>query len=979
MKKNNHLHKRMLALILILVLTIGIAPSAFAAEFKAYVKSDTMKVYGKKSLSSYLGKLSKYTVVTVEDYSDGVARIRLNGNVGYAKVADMAATQEATVNTNTLVYRTASTASMSLSVKKGTQVNLVAINGTWAMVEREGVTAYMKAANLTINETKEEENENQNSLTNAKDAYFNQTTYVYWKKSTSGSKVKVTKGMTVKLLAVEDGWATVYNPENGLTAYAKSSTVTTGTPQAESTQTPSGLLADAKDATITKDTYVYWQPSTSAGKVKVKKGQSVKLLGISGVWAMVYNAENGTIAYINASQLKVAEAEVTPTPTPSPTPTIAPVPSATVTPTATAGQEEDREELLANAKDATIKEKTYVYWQPSTSAEKVSVAKGLKVKLLKIEGDWALVYNPAYGVYAYINPSKLQVTETTPAPTATPEATQNPEDLLANAKDAVITANTKVYWKPSLSASSVKVSKGLKVKLVSVDGTWALVYNPAYGVYAYINASQVSVVEATATPTPTQNPEELLANAKDAVITENTIVYKSPDPDYPMTKVSKGLKVKLVAVQGNWALVYNPAYGVFAYMNASQVKTLEELATPTPDPLAGYVSEVFGATVIVSGAKFYETASTSAESVDVKLGTNVTVGAYNISANWAYVDISGRKGFIQISALSRDEYSSLGLGSTGSAVSKLESQLLALGYFDGVPGTTYSTYTRDAVSRFQSACGLSTSGLADEALQRILYGSAAPSASLLSKSFAKGDSGSDVERVQLRLFALGYLSKTTSVDGDYGTKTANAVKLFQDANGISMTGTLDNTTLRKLYSTSAISLPAGKTPGDLATVITPEAGNQQNNSTTISDGLKSVTSSYSSSMSAAEKLEYAIYCGQNQLGKPYVYGSTGMNSFDCSGFTYYAFKQIGVTLPRTAYNQGYSSSYTKIESIGNLKRGDLVFFDTVADSDACDHVGIYLGAGYFIHASSGQGRVVVSNLVSGYYNTVFSWGRRILA
>ena len=56
-----------------------------------------------------------------------------------------------------------------------------------------------------------------------------------------------------------------------------------------------------------------------------------------------------------------------------------------------------------------------------------------------------------------------------------------------------------------------------------------------------------------------------------------------------------------------------------------------------------------------------------------------------------------------------------------------------------------------------------------------------------------------------------------------------------------------------------------------------------------------------------------------------------------------------------------------------------MYFNTVSDSDLSDHAGIYIGNGYFIHASSGGHRVVVSSLLSGsYYNRVFSWGRRIL-
>ena len=141
--------------------------------------------------------------------------------------------------------------------------------------------------------------------------------------------------------------------------------------------------------------------------------------------------------------------------------------------------------------------------------------------------------------------------------------------------------------------------------------------------------------------------------------------------------------------------------------------------------------------------------------------------------------------------------------------------------------------------------------------------------------------------------------------------------------------------------------------------------------------LASTTGSFNNNMSAAEKLEYVIYVAQSKLGKPYVWGAFGPDKFDCSGFTYYCFKQIGVELKQSAYTQGYDSSQPMISSIPDLRRGDLVFFNTVTDSDLSDHAGLYLGNGYFIHASSGGGKVMVSNLASGYYNRVFAWGRRV--
>ena len=85
-----------------------------------------------------------------------------------------------------------------------------------------------------------------------------------------------------------------------------------------------------------------------------------------------------------------------------------------------------------------------------------------------------------------------------------------------------------------------------------------------------------------------------------------------------------------------------------------------------------------------------------------------------------------------------------------------------------------------------------------------------------------------------------------------------------------------------------------------------------------------------------------------------------------------------MSLKRSAYAQGYDESYTKIEGAANLRRGDVVFFNTISDSDLSDHAGVYIGDGYFIHASSGAHKVVVSNLTTGFYGRVFSWGRRIL-
>ena len=117
-----------------------------------------------------------------------------------------------------------------------------------------------------------------------------------------------------------------------------------------------------------------------------------------------------------------------------------------------------------------------------------------------------------------------------------------------------------------------------------------------------------------------------------------------------------------------------------------------------------------------------------------------------------------------------------------------------------------------------------------------------------------------------------------------------------------------------------------------------------------------------------------------QLGKPYVYATRGTKSYDCSGLTLYCFREIaGISLGRSAQSQGYNNRFTKIDSYSDLKRGDIVCFNTVEeDTDLTDHVGIYLGDGQFIHASSVAGKVIISDMSSGYYRRVFSWARRLI-
>ncbi|MEU8120275.1 NlpC/P60 family protein [Spirillospora sp. NPDC049024] len=115
--------------------------------------------------------------------------------------------------------------------------------------------------------------------------------------------------------------------------------------------------------------------------------------------------------------------------------------------------------------------------------------------------------------------------------------------------------------------------------------------------------------------------------------------------------------------------------------------------------------------------------------------------------------------------------------------------------------------------------------------------------------------------------------------------------------------------------------------------------------------------------SARKALDFAYA----QLGKPYSYGATGPNSYDCSGLTMRAWGAAGVNVTRTTNTQ-YAA--TKRVARSDLQPGDLVFFSNLG------HMGMYVGGGKMIHAPHTGDVVKISDISSGYYlNNYYGAGR----
>ena len=703
----------------------------------------------------------------------------------------------------------------------------------------------------------------------------------------------------------------------------------------------------AAKAVTNSATPVFQTPSTESASVLVPAGTKLYVLAKSGDWARV--ERGGAVGYAKIGYLEEANDDWQ-------TGAYIPTDSA---PTTEAPSQENG--ITVRTYTAVTVEKTKVYRSANTKAKvRATLDPGVQLTVLATSSNgWA--YIDLNGKRGYCKTASLRegvgqdVTPST-SPSSTPGATGKP--------GVVNVPELTVYKKADPESDKLGVIKqGQEVNVVKWNSQWAYIeLNGKYGFCAVAGLTKAG----TTTPSPTFEPST--ANAKRGTVTAKTLaVYQTAGTGgKKLGTLKKGQAVNVIQTNDGWAWI--ELNGKYGFCDAGGI-AIDKVQDKVP---AGFKKADFTATVVTPDARAYSTTDTDAENVQLKQGTEVQVAGYN--KTWACIRQNENYAFVSIKALSKAKYEAI--NGDGAKLLTLLKALLSGGYYDSVPSKSYNAAAIAAIKRFQSACGMEQTGVADQNMLRIVYSGYAPVSSLLYSTLSTGDKGDNVSRVQARLYALGYLTKTASLNGEFTSTTASAVKLFQNANGISASGKADPATLKAMYNPEAKKLPSGTKAADAGGSSGGKKSSTYLNS--VPDGLASTTSSYSSSMSNAEKLEYAIYLAQSKLGCPYVYGATGPSKFDCSGLTCWIFEALGVKLKRTAYNQGYDDAYEKIEGWSNLRRGDLVYFNTISDSDLSDHAGVYLGEGYFIHASSGARKVVVSNLSTGYYGRVFSWGRRIL-
>lgn len=267
-------------------------------------------------------------------------------------------------------------------------------------------------------------------------------------------------------------------------------------------------------------------------------------------------------------------------------------------------------------------------------------------------------------------------------------------------------------------------------------------------------------------------------------------------------------------------------------------------------------------------------------------------------------------------------------------------------------------------------------------------------ASASSLDLSRGSSGAAVSALQAKL--------GVGVDGQFGPSTERAVRRFQRAHGLPVTGLVGPLTRAALGETDTAQ-PGSTQPQNVVKQIQQRLGIEVDGvvgpqtrgaiwafqsshglpttgepdaqllsaigtSTTAPPGQPTQTQIQTQTSSKAST---AVAAAMAKVGAPYSYGAVGPSSFDCSGLVMYAFRQAGVTLPHSSFAQ-YGMG--RAVSGGQIQAGDLVFFNT-AGAGASD-VGIATSATTAVSATTHG--VMTHPIRSGYWGSHFVGARRIV-
>ena len=405
-----------------------------------------------------------------------------------------------------------------------------------------------------------------------------------------------------------------------------------------------------------------------------------------------------------------------------------------------------------------------------------------------------------------------------------------------------------------------------------------------------------------------------------------------------LTSVARGGKVIVTDTLSGWYKVWYQ--GIVGYMSADYL-TFSETGSGS-----------FGTGTITGSDVRLRSGPGTSYSILTTCGKGASMNVTGVSGSWYQVSYNGTTAYVS------GQYLSLSAGAASSSTGTSTSASASTAAIEGKSGTV-----KGSCVRLRSGPGTSYS---------ILY-------TLNTGAFLTvTDTSGDWYKV-IYNGTTGYM---------YGTYVSLSGEASSSTGASASSGT-------KMTVTAAVNVRSGPSTGysvltwyarGTEVVVTGNSGSWSKinygsgsayiyssylTSGSLSSEGGSTSSGTSSGSAAQQKL---VSTAKNYLGVSYVYGGASPSGFDCSGFVYYVYKLCGYSINRTASAQYSNGSYVSRTS---LQPGDIVIFYNSAMS-AIGHAGIYIGNDQFIHASSSEGKVVISSL-SGYYSTHYYGARRVVS
>ena len=324
-------------------------------------------------------------------------------------------------------------------------------------------------------------------------------------------------------------------------------------------------------------------------------------------------------------------------------------------------------------------------------------------------------------------------------------------------------------------------------------------------------------------------------------------------------------------------------------------------------------------------------------------------------------------------------------GLTSSAIADIQSALKALGYLEN-PSGAYDSATRAAIEMFQEDNALPTDGIAGDETLALLLSDSAKNWTLADGIYTGDkriwreppkdgvDGWSSITADKISAYS-GSSVTSTGAECKLGTASVNpnaipiGTELYIPGYGYAIASDVN------AYKNKVNHLT--KEPLNMIDLwfASKEDARKWENKHNFTILYRSADARPAREAPTADAIASTA---KNQVGKEYVLNASGPDEFDCSGLVCYVLNECGIAVDRkdcAGYAQ--NADWSKIESLGDVKAGDILFFHSANSSDI-QHAGIAVSSKNMIDASSSHRKVAERGFQTRYWKEHFAFARRVV-